>query len=78
MGLTRNLLLFAIIAITTSACGGGGGTSATDTPNFININDSTATQYTITLPSGTYDFRIAAVDTNGYAGLLSPAISETL
>ncbi|MEJ2440678.1 MAG: fibronectin type III domain-containing protein [Gammaproteobacteria bacterium] len=133
MGLTRNLLLFAIIAITTSACGGGGGSSAissggatstgggdsatpitygsvtlhwsapttwadgnavslsaisgyrlyysssaTSIPHVIKISGGTTTQYKVTLPSGTYDFRIAAVDTNGYAGLLSPAISETL
>ncbi|MEJ2392783.1 MAG: fibronectin type III domain-containing protein [Gammaproteobacteria bacterium] len=54
------------------------GPSATDTPNFININDSTATQYTITLPSGTYYFCIAAIDSSGYEGLKSSALKKTL
>ena len=53
------------------------GNSGTNTPDFISINDSTATQYTVTLPSGTYYFRISAVDSNGYEGLLSNAIQKT-
>lgn len=54
------------------------GPSATNTPNSINISDGTATQYTVTLPAGTYYFRIAAIDTNGYTGLLSTALKITL
>jgi hypothetical protein len=54
------------------------GSSSTDTPNFINISNGTATQYTITLPSGTYYFRIAAIDSSGYEGLKSSALKKTL
>jgi len=54
------------------------GTSATNTPNSITITDATATQYTITLPSGTYYFRISAIDTNGYEGLISGAVQKSL
>lgn len=54
------------------------GPSATDTPNSINIKDGTATQYTVSLPSGTYYFRIAAIDTSGYEGLESVPFKSTL
>lgn len=54
------------------------GPSATDTPNYININDGTATQYAVTLPAGTYYFRITAIDTTGYEGLKSTALKITL
>lgn len=54
------------------------GPSATNTPNYVNIPDGSATQYTITLPSGTYYFRISAIDSNGYTGLMSPALKKTL
>jgi len=54
------------------------GTSATNTPNSITITDATATQYTITLPSGTYYFRISAIDANGYEGLVSGAVQKSL
>lgn len=54
------------------------GSSATDTPNYVNINDGTATQFTITLPSGSYYFRISAIDTNGYEGLRSAPTQKTL
>lgn len=54
------------------------GPSATYTPFVINVPGSTTTQYTVTLPSGSYYFRIAAVDTSGHPGLLSNALQKTL
>lgn len=131
MGVTRNLFLFLLIAIMSTACGGGGSSldggngtgnsgaggtapvtygsvtlhwsapmtwadgssvslseisgyrlyyssSANSLPHVINIPGGATTQYEVTLPSGTYNFRIAALDSKGYAGLLSPALSETL
>lgn len=54
------------------------GATATDTPNYVNINDGTATQYTISLPSGSYYFRISAIDSNGYEGLKSAALLKNL
>jgi len=53
------------------------GSSATNTPNYINLN-GTSTQYPVTLPNGTYYFRISAIDTNGYEGALSGALQKTL
>lgn len=54
------------------------GSSATDTPNFVNINNGSATQYTISLPVGSYYFRISAVDSSGYEGLKSNAIAKSI
>ena len=54
------------------------GTSITDITNVISINDGTATQYTVTLPSGSYYFRISAVDSNGNEGQESAAVQKTL
>lgn len=54
------------------------GYSETDTSNFIEINDGTATQYTISLPSGSYYFKISAIDTNGNEGLKSLVLHKTL
>lgn len=54
------------------------GKSATDTNQSVTILDGTATQYTITLPSGTYYFRIAAIDTKNLEGLKSVARQNTL
>lgn len=54
------------------------GTSPTATNNSITINDGSATQYTVTLPSGTYYFVISAVDSNGEPGLKSAVLQKTL
>ena len=54
------------------------GTSATDTPNTVNINDGSATQYTITLPTGSYYFRISSISNNGVEGPMSTAIQTTI
>lgn len=54
------------------------GPSATNTPNYVNITNGSTMQYTITLPSGTYYFRISAIDTNGYEGLKSSALQKSL
>ena len=54
------------------------GSSATNTPNVINISDSTAIQYTVSLSSGTYYFVICAVDSSGHQGLMSVAIQKTI
>ena len=53
------------------------GTSATNTPTTINISSGTTSQYTITLPTGTYYFRISALDSSGYEGALSSALQKT-
>ena len=53
------------------------GNSATNTPNHIDLG-ATSTQYQINLPSGTYYFRISALDSNGYEGALSGALQKTL
>lgn len=52
------------------------GTSATDTPNHVDLGSDT--QYQITLPSGSYYFRISAIDSNGLEGLLSAAIQKSI
>ena len=54
------------------------GPSATNTPNAVNISDGGATQYTITLPPGSYYFVICAVDTNGNQGLKSVALLKSI
>jgi hypothetical protein len=54
------------------------GTSSTDTPNYVNISNGATTQYSISLPSGSYYFRISAIDSNGYEGLKSVAIQKTI
>ncbi|MBI1425218.1 MAG: hypothetical protein GC149_17355 [Gammaproteobacteria bacterium] len=54
------------------------GSAPTDTPNYVNITDGTATQQTISLPSGSYYFRISAIDSSGYEGLKSTAVQKTL
>lgn len=54
------------------------GTSATYTPNVISLNDGTKTQYTLTLPTGSYYFVICAVDTNGNPGLKSVALQKAV
>jgi hypothetical protein len=54
------------------------GKTATNTPNFITINNGTATQYTISLPAGSYYFRISAIDTGGHEGLRSAANQKTI
>ncbi|MBI1424272.1 MAG: hypothetical protein GC149_12450 [Gammaproteobacteria bacterium] len=55
------------------------GTSPTTTSsNTITINDGSATQYTVTLPAGTYYFVIRAVDSNGTQGLMSAVLQKTL
>lgn len=54
------------------------GPSANYTPNFINIKGGTTTQYKVTLPSGSYYFRISAIDTDGYEGMRSAALQKTL
>lgn len=50
--------------------------SATDTPSYVNITDGSATQYTMTLPTGTYYFRICAIDSSGFEGLKSDALQK--
>lgn len=54
------------------------GPTATDTPSFVNINDGTASQYTINLPAGSYYFRISAIDTQGFEGEKSVALQKTV
>lgn len=54
------------------------GTSATNTPNFVNIQSGSTTEYQITLPSGSYYFRISAIDSNGYEGLKSAATQKSI
>jgi len=54
------------------------GSSATNTPNSVNINNSTATQYTLKLPSGSYYFRMSTLVSNGIEGPLSPAVQKSL
>jgi len=54
------------------------GSSATDTPNFVNVNDGTATQYQITLPTGSYYFKISTVTSTGVEGPMSAAIQTTI
>ncbi|MEJ2361120.1 MAG: fibronectin type III domain-containing protein [Gammaproteobacteria bacterium] len=55
------------------------GTSPTTTSsNAITINDGSATQYTLTLPAGTYYFVICAVDSNGMPGAMSTVLQKTL
>ena len=54
------------------------GSSATNTPNVISISDGTATQYTITLPTGSYYFVICAIDGNGNPGLKSVALHKSI
>ena len=54
------------------------GPTATNTPNAVNINSGSATQYNITLPSGTYFFRISAIDSSGHPGLMSVALQKTI
>lgn len=54
------------------------GKTATNTPNFVTIGDGTATQYTISLPAGSYYFRISAIDTDGHEGLRSVASQKTI
>jgi hypothetical protein len=54
------------------------GPSATNTPNMISINSGTTTQYTLTLPTGSYYFVICAIDTNGNLGLKSVALQKSI
>ncbi len=54
------------------------GSSATDTPNFVNVNDGTATQYQITLPTGSYYFKVSTVTTTGVEGPMSAAVQTTI
>ena len=54
------------------------GNSATNTPYYVNISGGSATQYTLTLPSGSYYFRISAIDTQGYEGLRSAAAQKSI
>jgi hypothetical protein len=55
------------------------GTSPTTTSsNAITISDSSATQYTLTLPAGTYYFVICAVDASGTPGEKSAVLQKTI
>lgn len=55
------------------------GTSPTTTSsNSVAINDGSATQYTLNLPSGTYYFVICAVDSNGVVGAQSSVLQKTI
>ncbi|MBI1425343.1 MAG: hypothetical protein GC149_18040 [Gammaproteobacteria bacterium] len=54
------------------------GNSATNTPYYVNISGGASTQYTLTLPSGSYYFRISAIDTQGYEGLRSAAAQKSI
>lgn len=54
------------------------GPSATNTPHYININNGSATEYKVTLPLGSYYFRLSAIDSNGYEGLISAASQKSI
>lgn len=54
------------------------GPSANDTPNFVDVEDETASQYTITLESGTYYFRVSAYDADGIEGPKTSAITQSI
>jgi len=54
------------------------GSTATSTPNYININNGGTSEYQVTLPIGSYYFRISAIDSNGYEGQISPATKKTI
>lgn len=55
------------------------GTASNALTSTIRINDPTQTEYTIqSLPSGTYYFKISAIDADGLEGPQSVAISRSV
>ncbi|MBI1424892.1 MAG: hypothetical protein GC149_15705 [Gammaproteobacteria bacterium] len=54
------------------------GPSATNTPSYVNIRNGDTMQYTMTLATGSYYFRVSAIDSKGIEGRKSVAVKKTV